>query len=232
MNETTNDPNNERTDSPSLPISSSPSSPPPPGAAPPTTTASAPAPTPIPSSTPLFPRGPNETPRAYSAFIAFFELGHDRSLQALADQLGENLGTLKRWSSQHHWTDRLHSFNTGLIQLQAQDHVTRHRQHSGDWANRLHSFREQEWEAAQKLLAAAQCFLETFGEEEMREMTLGQVSRALKISSTMGRLALAGAEPPQSSEPALSPIQQQLMDSIRRVYGEAQSSPSLPPQPS
>jgi hypothetical protein len=68
----------------------------------------------------------------------------------------------------------------------------------------------------------------------VRQMNLTQVSRALKISSAMGRLALAGASLPPSTEPALSPIQQQLMESIRRVYGEAeaQTSPSLNDKPS
>ena len=38
-----------------------------------------------PDSTPFFPRAPGETPRAFSAFMTFFQLGHARSCQAVAD---------------------------------------------------------------------------------------------------------------------------------------------------
>ena len=51
----------------------------------------------------------------------------------------------------------------------------------------------------------AQCFLESFGEEDLHKMTLAQVSRALSISSRIGRSALAGAELPPDCSPAMSP---------------------------
>jgi hypothetical protein len=172
---------------------------------------------------PSFLRFPGETPRAYSAFIAFFQLGHARSLQAVADKLGESLGTVKNWSSKFNWSERLKAFNSGLLQQQAQDQAARQLKQAADWANRLNRFREQEWDAAQKLLAAAQCFLETFGEEDLRKMTLAQVSRALKISSTLGRSALAGAELPESSDPLMSPLQQQLLHALKRLYGQPAS---------
>ena len=177
-----------------------------------------------PSSPPGFPRRPGETPRAFSAFLAFFGLGHARSLQAVADKLGENLGTVKNWSSKYDWAERLQTFNSGLLQTQARDQAACQRQEAADWNRRLHAFREQEWEAAQKLIAAAQCFLETFGEDDVRRMTLAQVSRALKVSSTIARAALVGVELPASSEPDLSPLQQQLLAGVTRVYG--------PPSPS
>jgi hypothetical protein len=174
---------------------------------------------------PDFPRLPGETPRAYSAFTAFFLLGQPRSHQALADKLGEPLGTIKNWASKHNWTERLQEFNSGLLQAQAQAEAERHARQAADWAARLNRFREQEWDAAQKLLLAAQCFLESFGEEDLHKMTLAQVSRALSISSRIGRSALAGAELPPDATSALSPIQQQIIDHIHRGYDKpAQSS--------
>jgi len=179
----------------------------------------APAPPPEPAlpapagPSPLFPRLPGETPRAFSAFLAFFELGHSRSLSALADKLGEGLGTVKNWSSRYDWSARLQAFNSGLLQTRARDQAA-------DWNRRLDLYREQEWEAAQKLIAAAQCFLETFGEEDLRRMTLAQVSRALKISSTLARSALAGAGLSEPSVPEVSPLQQQLLAGVSRVYGQ------------
>lgn len=188
------------------------------------------------SPAPAFPRLAGETPRAFSAFLAFFQLGHARSLSALADKLGEGLGTIKNWSSKFDWSGRLQSFNSGLLQDQARTQADFQNTQATNWHRRLEQFREQEWDAAQKLITAAQCFLETFGEEEVRRMTLAQVSRALKISSAIARSALLGAELPASSGADLSPLQQQLLAGVSRVYGQpapsSSTSPSHQPQPS
>ena len=168
-----------------------------------------------------FPRSPGETPRAFGAFLAFFQLGHARSHQAVADKLGEGMPTVRNWASKHGWSERLLAFHSGLLQQQAQDQAARQRREAAEWAARLNRFREQEWETAQKLIAAAQCFLESFGEEDLHKMTLAQVSRALKISSAIGRQALAGVPAPESSEPEISPAQQQLLEAVKRLYGQA-----------
>ncbi len=62
-------------------------------------------------------------------------------------------------------------------------------------------------------------------------MSLAQVSRALEISSTLGRLALAGTDLPGASDPAVSPAQQQLFDALNRVYGHT-GARGLVPTPS
>jgi hypothetical protein len=178
---------------------------------------------------PAFPRLPGETPRAFSAFVAFFQLGHARSLPALADKLGEGLGTVKNWSSKFDRSGRLHSFHSGLLRGHAQTQAGLQNAQAAEWHRRLEQFREQEWNATQKLIAAAQCFLETFGEEEMSRMTLAQVSRALKISSAIARSALLGAELPASSGADLSPLHQQLLNAVKRLYGQNASSPPPPP---
>ena len=59
----------------------------------------APAPPSTPDAQPFFPRAPGETPRAFGAFMTFFQLGHARSCQAVADKLGEGLPTVKNWAS-------------------------------------------------------------------------------------------------------------------------------------
>ena len=170
---------------------------------------------------PLFPRSPGETPRAFGAFLAFFQLGQSRSHQAVADKLDESLPTVKRWASRYNWSERLHAFYSGLLQEESHAQAALQRRHTVEWAGRLNRFRDQEWDAAQKLIAAAQCFLESFGEEDLHKMTLAQVSRALKISSAVGRLSLAGVPAPESAEPEISPAQQQLLEAVKRLYGQA-----------
>jgi hypothetical protein len=178
---------------------------------------------------PPFPRFPGETPRAFGAFCAWLDLGQTRSLQAAADILGESLGTLKNWSSRFRWNDRLHTLNSHRLEQNSRDRAELERKHATDWAERLNHFREQEWDAAQKLLSAAQCFLESFGEEALERMTLAQVSRALSISSRIGRSAIAGAELHTSSEPALAPVQQQMLDALKRLSSPSPVAAGVPP---
>ncbi len=125
-----------------------------------------------------FPRLPGETPRAYGAFVAFFDLGQTRSLPAVAEKVGEGLATVKNWSSKYSWSERIQNFNAGVLQLQADGIAEVRRKQAVDWAQRLAQFREQQWEVSQKLAAVAQCFLESFGDENLSQMTLGQASRA------------------------------------------------------
>jgi len=185
------------------------------------------------NSQPTFPRCPGETPRAFSAFMTWFQSGHARSLAALADKLGESQGTLKNWSGKHGWTERLQTYQAGLLQEQARHNDACHLQQAADWNRRLVALREQEWDAALKLNAVAQCFLETCGEDDVRRMTLAQVSRAVKISSSVARSAITGAELPASSETGLSPLQQQLLAGLTRIYGSSEPAASpLAPRPS
>lgn len=186
-----------------------------------------------PAPAPAFPRVSGETPRASSAFLTWFQLGHSRSLAAVAEKLGESPGTVKNWSSKHDWAERLQKYQADLLQEQARHHTALHLRQAADWSRRLGDFREQEWEAAQKLIAVAQCFLESCGDDDVRRMTLAQASRALQVSSAVARSAITGADVPPSSETGLSPLQQQLLAGVNRIYGLAEpaapaSAPTAP----
>jgi hypothetical protein len=168
---------------------------------------------------PSFNPSPGETPRAFSAFMAFFDLGHARSLPGVAAQLGEKPATVKKWSSRFRWRERIQAFNAGLLQQHAEAQAALQAQQAADWARRTGEFREQEWAAAQKLLGAVQCFLDSFGDRDLEKMTLSQVSRALQISSHIARQALRGAGAPE--EPVLAPLQLELAAALKRAYHQA-----------
>jgi hypothetical protein len=183
------------------------------------------------SPQPLFPRCPGETPRAFSAFMAFFNLGHGRSLQRAAEQLGENPATVKNWSSKYGWSDRIQSYNAGLLQQQAEAEMAACREEAADWARRTREYREQEWDTVQKLRLVAQCFLESVGDQEIEKMTLAQVSRAIAISSRIARQVLSGGYGPE--ELPLAPAQMELLAALKKAYAqpaltlENSSSPKL-----
>lgn len=178
-----------------------------------------------------FPLRPGETPRAHSAFVAYFQLGHTRTLAVLAEQIGESPGTIKNWSSRYNWSERIQSFNSGLLQQHAEAEAAAQRQRSADWTKRMDEYREQHWIASQKLLAAARCFLESYDDTQVQKMTLAEVSRAIDISSRIGLLAL---KDPSTEEqpPALTPLQIELAANLKRMFEPASTSRTTNTQPS
>jgi hypothetical protein len=156
---------------------------------------------------PALPLGPGESPRAYSAFMIFFQLGHGRSLRAVAHKLGASIDTIKKWSSRFDWHSRIQSFNAQLLQQRAGADAAFEREQAALWSARMAELREQQWNTAQKLLAVVQCYLENFGDEQLEKTTLSQVTRALVIASKIGRMALAGIELPEKAKSVLSPSQ-------------------------
>ena len=172
-----------------------------------------------------FPRSPGETPRALNAFRAYFDLGHGRTLQAVAEALGENSDTVRRWSSRHKWTHRIQSFQSGLLRQQAETEAALRLRHAENLARRTAEVRELEWEAARKLSTVANCYLENVGDREIESMNLGQASRALQAASRLARLALS--DPDSSEEPPLAPIQIELAAALKQAY----SQPPAPEPP-
>ena len=174
---------------------------------------------------PDFPRRLGETPRAYGAFTVYFALGQTRSLSQVADELGEHLTTVKTWSSRFRWSERIASFNAALLRQQAEAQLVRHREHADHWARRTRECREQEWDAAQKLRFAAQCFLETVGESQVEKMSLGQASRAIQIAARLARQALSDAPLPETA--VLAPIQLEMAAALQKAFGPP--TPALAP---
>ncbi|MEI8291539.1 MAG: hypothetical protein WCH99_18875, partial [Verrucomicrobiota bacterium] len=170
----------------------------------------------------VFPRAPGETPRAFGAFLAFFQLGSSRSLPAVAEVLGENPATVKNWSSKYRWSERLLAYQSGLLQARVAAQAGLAQSSAADWARRGSEFREVEWAAGQKLLGAVLCFLENFGDREVEKMSLAQVSRALQISTRVSRSALSGELLPDESAP--SALESALAAALQKAYGQ----PSAP----
>jgi hypothetical protein len=150
--------------------------------------------------------------------MAFFQLGHGRSLETVAGQLDERYSTVKNWSCKYHWKDRIQDFNSGLLARQIQAEAAARQQQTADWLRRSAEYREQQWALAQKLRSAAQCFLDAFGDREVEKMSLGQVSRALQISSRIAEQALKNFGAPE--KPGLAPIQLEMMAALERAYAK------------
>jgi hypothetical protein len=175
----------------------------------------------------LFPRLPGETPRAFGAFLAYFDLGQHRSHAAVADRLGEKLDSVKSWSSRYRWSHRLAAFQSSLLRQQVAARLAIHQDHAADWARRTRECREQEWESARQLRAAAQCFLESFGDQQVEKMTLAQASHAVQVAARLARQALSADPLPETANPA--PIQLEIEVALQKAYGSAAASTAAAP---
>jgi hypothetical protein len=59
-------------------------------------------------------RDPRESPKAFQAFALYRDLGPDRTLRRVADQLGKSLSLIERWSSAWAWRDRVQAYDAYL----------------------------------------------------------------------------------------------------------------------
>lgn len=51
-------------------------------------------------------RQPNESSKAYGAFVTYRDMGPERSLEQVAHTLGKSTTIMSRWSAAHNWVSR------------------------------------------------------------------------------------------------------------------------------
>ena len=167
-----------------------------------------------------FPRSSGESLRAYNAFITFFQLGHNRTRQTVADKLHESIDSIKKWSAKFDWSERIIAFDSGLLQQRAKAEAEADQQQTAERSALMSQFRRREWAAATKMLSTVEFYLENCEEQQLENMTLGQVAQALSASSAIGRLAMSGSDLPEDADSAKSSILAHFKDSLKRAYGK------------
>jgi prophage DNA circulation protein len=59
---------------------------------------------------------PNESAKAYAAFVAYAEMGSQRSLEKVCQRYAKSIPVLKRWSAQHHWQERVRQYDAAVLE--------------------------------------------------------------------------------------------------------------------
>ncbi len=62
-------------------------------------------------------REPNESAKAYAAFVVYRDMGLERSIQKVAQKCAKSCSLLKRWSSDYAWVDRAWDYDRHLQEL-------------------------------------------------------------------------------------------------------------------
>lgn len=123
-------------------------------------------------------RLPDETEKAYSAFVHYCGLGYNRSLADLGNLLGKSASWAESWSSRYNWQERVKVYDDQIHLLVATEQAKAH-------LSEIEKLRKRSSELADKLLKAAEVILERIIAESS-EIYINAQSLNV-VSSTMAK---------------------------------------------
>lgn len=131
----------------------------------------------------LWEQQPGESAKAFEAFAAYRDMGAERSLRKLTQQLHKNLTTIRDWSVKWNWQERVRAYDRELDR-QAREQAVRSVRQMTDRHIRI----------AMQLQAKAVRALENLDEAQLTpKMMLAFLAKATEIER-MNRLSAAGMD--------------------------------------
>lgn len=97
-------------------------------------------------------RLPDETEKAYSAFVRYCGLGYNRSLADLGNLLGKSASWAESWSSRYNWQERVKFYDDQIHHLVAIEQAKAH-------LSEIEALRQRSKGLADKLLEAAEAVI-------------------------------------------------------------------------
>ena len=120
-------------------------------------------------------RQEGETPKAFEAFSIYRDMGIDRSLRKVVQQLNKNLTTIAEWSSKYEWVDRVAAWDA------EQDRIARLEQ-----IKDIKKMRKRHASIAGQMLLKAAEALQIIPPDEVKA---SDVSRLVDVASKLERLS-------------------------------------------
>lgn len=120
-------------------------------------------------------RQEGETPKAFEAFSIYRDMGIDRSLRKVVQQLNKNLTTIAEWSSKYEWVDRVAAWDA------EQDRIARLEQ-----IKDIKKMRKRHASIAGQMLLKAAEALQIIPADEVKA---SDVSRLVDVASKLERLS-------------------------------------------
>jgi transposase len=112
---------------------------------------------------------PNESAKAYAAFVAYCETGTQRSVRDVAQKLDKSSTIIGRWSAQHRWQERVRAYDAAIA------------------AERAEILRQQRREEIERLRTLAQA-----DAENLRKLARGLGAR---LAQAIDQVEAAAIEP-------------------------------------
>ena len=133
---------------------------------------------------------PNETNKAYTAFVLYLQFGTERSLQKVADYLGKSKRNIEKWSQKFNWVERINAFELERKEEAIENNIKQHhsklsalKKQCEDTAVALHGI---------SLMALGKLYkrLESMTVEDMNAMDAGTTINSVKNVSIISSEAL------------------------------------------
>ncbi len=140
-----------------------------------------------------------ESPKAYAAFAIYRDLGSQRSLEDVSQQLHKSKTLLARWSTRDNWVVRADAFDNHQANLMAAANEEQVKLHAQMLADRQAHIRERALEMHDRLLDKAEKMLDwplattttADGKTIVKpsHWTLNDAARMIETADKIGRLA-------------------------------------------
>ena len=161
----------------------------------------------------------SESQKAFDCFLCYLDIGASRSLNRVAELTKVNHGTLKHWSRHYQWAERVSQYQAHVLRTRIAIETAALENVAQLWAQRTASYKEREWAAADKLLAAAQKCLDHLLEKDPEDITLADASKALAIATKIGRLSL-GLATEKAEVTTTVPIRVEVNAALDKIYSD------------
>lgn len=96
-------------------------------------------------------RRPGESPRAYEAAMAYFEMRAGRSISAVSQRLGKHVSLLERWSKRWGWVERAAAFDEHLAREAQIAREQANREYTAKWQARAQEKLEEDYQRGKKI---------------------------------------------------------------------------------
>lgn len=123
----------------------------------------------------LWERQQGETSKAYEAFCVYRDMGADRSLRKVVQQLNKNLTTIAEWSTKYEWVKRVAAWDA------EQDRIARKAQ-----VDEIKKMRTRHAKLAEAMLIKAAKALQRIPDDEIKAV---DVSRMVETASKLERIS-------------------------------------------
>ena len=151
----------------------------------------------------LWERQPEETARAFEAFVIYRDMGANRSIRKTAQQLNKNCTTIAEWSSKYDWVKRVAAWDA------EQDRIARN-----ELMAEMAATRKKQRKQAQRMQEKGMELLESIS---LGDAKLSEIVSLLKAGMEQERIAIGdvGEVIEERKGEATSPVQIYVPDNGR-----------------
>ena len=135
-----------------------------------------------------FEQQPEESAKAFAAFVEYLNQGPQRSLEAVRVKCGKSARLIQRWSSRWNWTERVLAHATWVAGIEREAIEGRLVGKAVEWEKTHESIRREAWQEAEKTIAMVRTARERW-EKSGRTPGFEGMARMLEVAFKLKQFA-------------------------------------------